>query len=680
MTDDNTFERLNFFSGMFTTADDWNDGEDYHIRRLKLHHRGLHKPGVILGFRDKLEVNWLSLENGVFEFEVCPGAAIDSDGNIIYLASRKTVPLKAPEDTSKCSYVCIRFGEKPYRFVANDVQNDYSGHTRWAEDPIVEICDNMPDNLNLLELARIRLSPDATRIDPYKEGESSGENQIDRIGVQWSLSTKELEELLKKLDSRLQTEEHTSHEHGEHLAKLDHRVGEDEARLTRVEHTSHEHGEHLTKLDHRVGEDEARLTRVEHTSHEHGEHLAKLDHRVGEDEARLTRVEHTSDEHGACLDGHDAALGELDTRLATEETFSLQLDARLVDEETRSTEFYQRLETVERRCDNLEANLGVLADYGRLHYRGSHTLGVVPQEGEHLQVKAAGGLNVRVLTGAALDRAGNTLIVAQSRTLTIDLDSLHLPQLVFIAVHYDAARPENALLHVLTNLPAHEPWVELARIDLQPGVTHITDPADPASPGGNQIDRRSVPKSGAIAVREQGMSVTVVQRIVQVMGRSRRSFADLDMQFPTPSVSDARHVCLTVETMTRVGRLRLEQLADLMTTAATIEQDVSRELNSKYGKLLNTTVEFDAYMRAVRDLQFALRKHDVDAILAAQDEIAEAAHNLSLVAIEAPTANAGRDQEVVTYDDRVVVILDGSASQGRGGRTIEQHRWTVSAS
>ena len=624
MTDDNTFERLNFFSGMFTTADDWNDGEDYHIRRLKLHHRGLHKPGVILGFRDKLEVNWLSLENGVFEFEVCPGAAIDSDGNIIYLASRKTVPLKAPEDTSKCSYVCIRFGEKPYRFVANDVQNDYSGHTRWAEDPIVEICDNMPDNLNLLELARIRLSPDATRIDPYKEGESSGENQIDRIGVQWSLSTKELEELLKKLDSRLQTEEHTSHEHGEHLAKLD--------------------------------------------------------HRVGEDEARLTRVEHTSDEHGACLDGHDAALGELDTRLATEETFSLQLDARLVDEETRSTEFYQRLETVERRCDNLEANLGVLADYGRLHYRGSHTLGVVPQEGEHLQVKAAGGLNVRVLTGAALDRAGNTLIVAQSRTLTIDLDSLHLPQLVFIAVHYDAARPENALLHVLTNLPAHEPWVELARIDLQPGVTHITDPADPASPGGNQIDRRSVPKSGAIAVREQGMSVTVVQRIVQVMGRSRRSFADLDMQFPTPSVSDARHVCLTVETMTRVGRLRLEQLADLMTTAATIEQDVSRELNSKYGKLLNTTVEFDAYMRAVRDLQFALRKHDVDAILAAQDEIAEAAHNLSLVAIEAPTANAGRDQEVVTYDDRVVVILDGSASQGRGGRTIEQHRWTVSAS
>ena len=162
MTDDNTFERLHFFPGMFTTADDWNDSHDYHIRRVKLHHRGLHKPGVIRGFKDELTVNGLSFENGVFKFEVCPGAAIDNDGNTIYLATIKPVSLKAPDDSPKCFYVGIRFGEKPHRFVANDVQKDYSGHTRWAEDPIVELCASKPDNLNLLALARVKLSADTT--------------------------------------------------------------------------------------------------------------------------------------------------------------------------------------------------------------------------------------------------------------------------------------------------------------------------------------------------------------------------------------------------------------------------------------------------------------------------------------------------------------------------------------
>jgi hypothetical protein len=72
--------------------------------------------------------------------------------------------------------------------------------------------------------------------------------------------------------------------------------------------------------------------------------------------------------------------------------------------------------------------------------------------------------------------------------------------------------------------------------------------------------------------------------------------------------------------------------------------------------------------------------HDADAILTAQEDVATAAYNLSQVAIEAPTADAGRDQELATYDDRLIVTLNGSGSQARGGRIIKRYLWTVSAS
>ena len=73
----------------------------------------------------------------------------------------------------------------------------------------------------------------------------------------------------------------------------------------------------------------------------------------------------------------------------------------------------------------------------RLHNRRLHSPGVLRGEGGDLAVKAAGGLNVRVATGAAQDGEGNTVILEEPRTIPIDPSAYNLPDLVFIALGHE---------------------------------------------------------------------------------------------------------------------------------------------------------------------------------------------------------------------------------------------------
>ena len=57
-------------------------------------------------------------------------------------------------------------------------------------------------------------------------------------------------------------------------------------------------------------------------------------------------------------------------------------------------------------------------------------------------------------------------------------------------------------LRITTRKPDNRTWLELARINLQPGVTEISDPADPDNPGGNQINQNHVLSAGAVGVVE----------------------------------------------------------------------------------------------------------------------------------------------------------------------------------
>ena len=47
MAEQANFKRINFFEGFFTTDEDWNAAEAYHLEKRRLHNRVLHTPGVV---------------------------------------------------------------------------------------------------------------------------------------------------------------------------------------------------------------------------------------------------------------------------------------------------------------------------------------------------------------------------------------------------------------------------------------------------------------------------------------------------------------------------------------------------------------------------------------------------------------------------------------------------------
>jgi hypothetical protein len=346
------------------------------------------------------------------------------------------------------------------------------------------------------------------------------------------------------------------------------------------------------------------------------------------------------------------------------------------------------------------AEQGYFQGKRRLHNRGLHTPGVIRGERQSLKVEAAGGLTVRVLSGAALDGQGNEIYLGEPRTLAIDPGDYTLPRLVYVAIAYheeltdhvenveapqysgDTRVAETPRVQVTAIAPDNRTWLELARIDLQPGVTAIANPADPDNLKGNEIDRRYVVWAGAVGVvrPEDLLSPDLLARLIQLMERKRRDFAALAGRFPVPSADDVRHAALTVELMARIGCLRPEQLPGVLATIAAIEQDVGQEFGAAHPGL-TTSPEYQAYQAAVAALLTALRDGmGLDAVLNRQDAVAAAARELSEIVLQAPVADAGPDQTSTTSGNEGTVTLDASASRAFGGRQIKSYRWDVKTS
>ncbi len=339
----------------------------------------------------------------------------------------------------------------------------------------------------------------------------------------------------------------------------------------------------------------------------------------------------------------------------------------------------------------------------RLHNRGLHTPGIIPGEGGELGVEAAGGLNLRVLTGAALDGDGNEIYLGISRTLTVDPGEYELPQLVYVVIRYreyesdyveNVDAPEYSGNTRVTEIPTvelsisapdNQTAIEIARIDLQPGVTEITVPEDPAHPGGNQIDRRFVHWAGSVGVSEPELPPQVLERLVQLMVDNRRDFAALEGRFPVPSAGDVRHAAISLEMLTRLGAVKAVQLGDVLATLAAIEQDVAQELGTSYPALPSIT-EFQAYRDAVSRLLETIssgpapdedQSAHIDLILTRQAAVAEAARELAEVVLRAPEAEAGTDVTVTAHEGEATVPLDASGSRAFEGRDIVRYRWDL---
>jgi hypothetical protein len=167
-------KRLNFFTGFFTTAEDWTAEQEYHIAVSRLLNRGLHTPGLLRGELGELAVR--AAPKGL-RVRVRPGAALDAAGRLIYLARAEELDLPAGNGGEREVYVSIRYREVDDDFVEYVDTPEYNDFTRIAERPELRAEEVPPNNTEWLELARIGLPAGA---------DSVAGADVDRSGVLWA--------------------------------------------------------------------------------------------------------------------------------------------------------------------------------------------------------------------------------------------------------------------------------------------------------------------------------------------------------------------------------------------------------------------------------------------------------------------------------------------------------------
>ena len=172
------FKRINFFKGFLTTEHDWNDAERYHIDKRRLHNRLMHAPGVVFGYTGDLKV--VARARGDLSVEIQPGYAVDGQGRDLMLwdAEIKTLVLeeyKLPQTV----YVVLRYYEQETDFIAYKENASYKGHRRILEGCKVEVSQTSPDIREEIELCRILLDRNATRIRDARDPNDPKANEID---------------------------------------------------------------------------------------------------------------------------------------------------------------------------------------------------------------------------------------------------------------------------------------------------------------------------------------------------------------------------------------------------------------------------------------------------------------------------------------------------------------------
>ncbi|MFI5288302.1 MAG: hypothetical protein ACHQ17_01565 [Polyangia bacterium] len=172
------YKRINFFKGFLTTEHDWNDAERYHLDKRKLHNRLCHAPGVVAGHAGELKV--MARARGDLSIEVQPGYAIDGQGHDLVLWETQIKNI-VPEEYKlpQTLYVVLRFVEELTDFIAYKENLEYKGHRRVLEGCKVEISQTAPDIKQEVELARILLEKNATRVRDARDPHDPRANEID---------------------------------------------------------------------------------------------------------------------------------------------------------------------------------------------------------------------------------------------------------------------------------------------------------------------------------------------------------------------------------------------------------------------------------------------------------------------------------------------------------------------
>lgn len=325
----------------------------------------------------------------------------------------------------------------------------------------------------------------------------------------------------------------------------------------------------------------------------------------------------------------------------------------------------------------------------RLHNRALHRPGILAGEGGELAVVAAGGRDVRVKQGAALDGHGNLITLPADSVFTIPAPAAL--QTVYITIAFDeepdagfqnveepefsgnTRMVERPQLEWRTDQPDGITRIELARLNLTPGAAAIVDPRNPTLPGADEIDRTNVRYAGARGVSPARLDPQTHQRLDTAMVDLRENMAALAARFPTTTVADVRVAALGARLLG--GTLEPAQLPHTLAVLADLQQDVGEELGASYPPLVNKP-EYQSYAAAVGALIALLARHAPPGeVITQQGVVNSTVHDLAQVVFPPPRADAGSDQVVQTMDITASVTLDGTRSTAAAGQRIVRYIW-----
>lgn len=179
---ENWFRRMNFFKGLFTQAEDWQANQQYHLAKRQFHSRYLHTPGIALGCLEDMRVTATDDGRAVY---VAPGYAIDGQGRDLFIPQPQRVEI-SPRDYSPPTvlYIIARYDESKVERRTNAANPEYTDYAFIEERPVVEATTTEPDNNEAIELARVSLSENATRLRNPRNEAGPGDDEIDMRHVQ----------------------------------------------------------------------------------------------------------------------------------------------------------------------------------------------------------------------------------------------------------------------------------------------------------------------------------------------------------------------------------------------------------------------------------------------------------------------------------------------------------------
>ncbi|MFZ4579158.1 MAG: hypothetical protein ACOYOB_12245 [Myxococcota bacterium] len=172
------YKRLNFFRGFRTTEKDWNDGEQYHTDKRKLHNRMMHGPGIVPQALGGLRASGRG--RGELAVEVQSGYAVDAEGHDIFVWEPEIKQLNPADFKLPATvYLVARYIEEFSDFISYKENLDFKGHRRITESAKVEWIITEPDIFSEVELARVSLTKDVKRVVDAKDPFNPQPNELD---------------------------------------------------------------------------------------------------------------------------------------------------------------------------------------------------------------------------------------------------------------------------------------------------------------------------------------------------------------------------------------------------------------------------------------------------------------------------------------------------------------------